>query len=136
MPHFFFNYTSQGATCVDLVGAEFFSLEAAYLDTCKAALAIAFEKLGARQDPTNDMFEIMDDQQNVLMEVPFSEVLRPAAATTNIATNGQQIILALQNCRCQVERSKRLKDEIRAEFARARGMFHAIRANLSTSPHV
>ena len=129
MPHFFFNYTSEGATYVDDIGAEFSSLEAAYLDTCKSALAIAFEKLRTRQDPTADSFEIIDDKQNLLMQVPFSEVLRPAAAT-NISTMRQKAILALENCGRQVARSKKLKGELRAEFARTRGLFAAIRTNL------
>jgi hypothetical protein len=131
MPHFFFNYISRGATCVDDVGTEFSSLEAAYLDTCESALAIAFEKLRARQDPTNDAFEIFDDKRNLLMQVPFSEVLRPAAAT-NISTIGQQTTLALEKCRRQAARCERLKGEIRAEFKRTRGMFDTIHANLST----
>ena len=130
MPHFFFNYTSGGATSVDDVGAEFSSLEAAYLDTCKTALVIAFEKLGARQDPTTDSFEITDDAQNLLMQVPFSEVLRPAAAT-NISTVRLQTALALENCRRQATRNETLKGELRAELARTKEMFAAIRTNLS-----
>lgn len=130
MPHFFFNYVSKGATCVDDTGTEFPSLEAAYLDTCDAILGIAFEKLQARQDPATDAFEIVDDRQNVLMKVPFSEVLRPAGATS-ISTVREQNSLAWKNCCYQAARSERLNGEIRAEFARARKMFDAIRANLS-----
>ena len=129
MPHFFFNYTSGGATSVDDVGTDFSSVEAAYLDACKGALDIAFEKLRARQDPTTDSFEIIDDEQNVLMQVPFSEVLRPAAAT-NTTNIRQQTVLAMENCRRQTARSQRLKGEIRAELARTKEMFAAIRANL------
>ena len=128
MPRFFFNYTSGGATFVDDIGTDFPSLEAAYLDTCESALAIAFEKLHARQDPTTDSFEILDDEQNLLMLVPFSEVLRPAAATNR--WTARKAVLALENCRRQAARSDSLKDEIRAEFARAREMCDAIRANL------
>ena len=133
MPYFFFNHTSKGATCVDDIGTEFPSLEAAYLDTCEAILAIAFEKLRARQDPATDAFEIIDDKQNVLMKVPFSEVLRPSAAT-HILTVQEQAILALENCRYQAARSERLNDEIRTEFARTREIFAAIHANLSVFP--
>lgn len=133
MPQFFFNYTSGGATSIDDVGAEFSSLDAAYLDTCKSALAIAFEKLCARQDPANDSFDIIDAEKNLLMQVPFSEVLRPAAVTSSPAVR-QKTILAFENCRRQVARSARLKNEIRAELARTRGMFDAIRANLSAFP--
>jgi hypothetical protein len=95
------------------------------LDACQAALAIAFEKLQTRQDPLNDAFEIIDDQQNVLMEVPFSEVLWPKTYT-NVATNGHEIFLALQKCQLQIERSVKLKTEICAEFAQAKATFEAI----------
>jgi len=131
MPHFFFNYISDGATFVDDMGTEFSSLEAAYLDACETALALAFEKLRGRQDPANDAFEIVDDEKNMLMHLPFAEVLRPGAAA-KISTISQQTVLALENCRRQVARGETLKDEIRAEFARTREMFDAIRANLST----
>ena len=130
MPQFFFNYTAGGATFIDDVGTEFSSLEAAYLDTCETALAIAFEKLRARQDPTNDKFEITDDKQNLLMQVPFSEVLRPAALINGSIS--RQSTIFLENCRRQMARNRRLKDEVRAEFARAKGNLGAIRANLST----
>ncbi|WP_420964994.1 DUF6894 family protein [Bradyrhizobium sp. B120] len=126
MPRFFINHTSPSEICVDHIGVEFSSLEAAYLDTCEAALAIAFEKLHERQDPTRDAFEIIDEKQNLLMQVPFSEVLRPAAMTTKQANT-----LAFENCRRQIARSERLKDDIRAELTRTRGIFDAIRANLS-----
>jgi hypothetical protein len=38
---------------------------------------IAFEKLRARQDPAADIFEIISEQGEVLIVVPFSEVLQP-----------------------------------------------------------
>jgi hypothetical protein len=128
MPHFFFNYTSGGVNCVDDIGTEFPSLEAAYLDACEAALALAFEKLRGRQDPTNDAFEIVDEKQNLLMHLPFSEVLQPGA--TNISTISQRIILTLENSRRQATRNQELKDELYAELARARKMFNSIRATL------
>ncbi len=131
MPHFFFNYISDGATFVDDIGTEFSSLEAAYLDACETALALAFEKLRERHNPANDAFEIVDDERNLLMQVPFSEVLRPGAAA-NISTMSRQTILALENCRRQTARNEKLKDELRTEFARAREMFDAIRANRIT----
>jgi hypothetical protein len=132
MPRFFFNYTSGGTFFVDDMGAEFPSLEAAYLDTCKGALAIAFEKLRARQDPNADVFEITDDKRNVLMHVPFSEVLRPSVAKS-FALRGHQTVAALENCCRQIARGQQLKDELRKEIAKTRKMFDAIRANLLTS---
>jgi hypothetical protein len=137
MPLFFFNYASDGKTAPDEVGTEFPSLEAAYLDACESALEMAFEKLRARQDPTTDSFEIVDDRQNLLMQVPFSEVLQPAAKTRSSLLRQQafvtQAAVAMENCCRQLARGEKLKDELRAEIARARQMFGAIRANLHDS---
>jgi Family of unknown function (DUF5681) len=57
-----------------------------------------------------------------------------AAVTAAVAQGGLTVreASALENCRRQVARNDRLKGEIRAEFARTREMFDAIRANLST----
>ena len=60
MPLFFFNHSSAGSVCVDDLGTEFPSLEAAYLDTCDAVLDMAFEKLRTQQDPEDDSFDIID----------------------------------------------------------------------------
>lgn len=129
MPLFFFNYTSDGAVCVDDVGAEFESLEAAYLDTCQSALAIGFEKLQARQDPMTDAFEILDDKQNVLMRVPMSEVLRPAARRTSM-----RLKRTFQACGRQIAESERLKAELKAEIASLRTSLGALRAIVVVSP--
>lgn len=132
MPHFFFNYISGGTTAVDDTGTEFSSLEAAYLDTCETALAIAFEKLRERVDPADDAFEITDHKQTVLMRVPFSEVLQPAAAK-HVAAITKKAFLALDNCHREAVRGGKLKDEIRTEFAKARELVGTIRATCSLS---
>lgn len=132
MPQFFFNYRSGGIISEDEIGTEFPSLEAAYLDTCKSALAIAFEKLRARQDPTSDAFDIVDDQRNVLMHVPFSEVLRPGG-TVGVSSRMQQAVAALERCSFLMSRGEKLKKELRAEVAKTKELFHAIRSHLPTS---
>lgn len=131
MPEFFFNYVTENGTFEDELGVEFSSLEEAYLDTCKAALAISFEKLRARQDPARHSFQILDDQKNLLMEVPFSEVLKPTAVI-GASPLKQKFALAMESCQRQLDKNSRLKEEIRAEFARARLLFGDIKAILST----
>src|SRR6266702_4364752 len=81
MPLFFFNHTSHDDVSVDESGTEFPSLEAAYLDTCKAILDISFEKLRERLDPNEDSFEIVSERGDLLVTIPFSEVLRPRQPT-------------------------------------------------------
>jgi len=48
MPRFFFDFTSGGTIDADDVGTEFPSLEEAYLDACRSALEMSFEKLRMR----------------------------------------------------------------------------------------
>ena len=129
MPRFFFNLNSQGNVSIDEVGTEFSSLESAYLDACKAILDIGLEKLRSRQDPAKDSFEIIDENRNVLMEVPFFEVLQPAA--TSITPRSLHTIEIIEECRNQVARCERLQVEIRAEFEQVNNTFCDIRANLA-----
>jgi hypothetical protein len=129
MPRFFFNLNSQGNVSIDEVGTEFSSLEFAYLDACKAILDIGLEKLRSRQDPAKDSFEIIDENRNVLMQVPFSEVLWPAA--TNVTPMSLGTIEIRDMCRHQVARCERLQVEIRAEFEQAKTTYCDIRANLA-----
>jgi hypothetical protein len=130
MPRFFFNLSSQSKVSIDETGTEFSSLEAAYLDTCDAILDMAVEKLRARQDPARDMFEIIDEQRNVLMQVPFSEVLRPAAPT-NIAPMRLETIRIFDSYRQQVARNEALQADIRAQFEQVKNTCCDIRANLA-----
>jgi hypothetical protein len=133
MPRFFFNLRSQGDVSVDAIGTEFSSLEAAYLDACNAILQIAFEKLQARQDPSEDVFEIADGQRTVLMQVPFLEVLQPKAATS-IARTRLDTRRILDNCRHQVARSEALQVVIDAELEQATKTCSDICANLARIP--
>ena len=133
MPRFFFNLRSQGDVSVDAIGTEFSSLEAAYLDACNAILQIAFEKLQARQDPSEDVFEIADGQRTVLMQVPFLEVLQPRAVTS-IARTRQDTRRILDNCLHQVARSEALQVVIDAELEQATKTCSDIWANLARIP--
>jgi hypothetical protein len=133
MPRFFFNLNSQGNVSVDEVGTEFSSLEAAYLDVCNAILDIGFEKLRSRQDPAKDSFEIIDENRNVLMHVPFFEVLWPAA--TNIAPMSPDTIERIERWRNQATRCETLQVELRAEFEQAKNTYCDIRANLARIAH-
>lgn len=131
MPRFFFNYTSGGTTFADQVGTEFPSLEEAYLDTYESVLSIAFEKLRMRQDPSSDAFEITDHNHDVLIQIPFSEVLRPAVAS-RVSPTRRQTLMVLENCSREVARGTKLKDELCAELARTTEIFAAIRADLAS----
>jgi hypothetical protein len=129
MPRFFFHLRSQDGLSADETGTDFPCLEEAYLGTCDAILEMAVEMLRARQNPTKDAFEIADDRGNVLMEVPFSEVLWPGAVTNKPVRS--ETIRVFESCRRRAERSHVLQAEIRAEFQQARNTFSDIHANLA-----
>jgi hypothetical protein len=129
MPVFFFNHSSEGKVCVDDIGTEFPSLEAAYLDTCDAVLDIAFEKLRTQRNPEDDSIDIMDVEGHTLMHVPFSEVLRPRRATKlPLLSRNHQAIAA---CHQEVVRSQALRAELLAELAKTQSALELTRNNLA-----
>ena len=129
MPRFFFNLSSQGNVSIDETGTDFSSLEAAYLETCGAILEMAIEKLREREDPGKDMFEITDERGNVLMQVPFSEVLRPqGAAKSNVKP---EMMVTLNNCLHQVTQCEALQADIREGFEQVKNTFSDIHATLA-----
>jgi hypothetical protein len=128
MPRFFFHFTSQGDVSRDEVGTVFPSLEAAYLDGCQSALEMSIDKLRVRDDPTNDSVDIADESGRLLMNIPFSEVLRPQQkpGMNHRATDG-----IIQACERQVLRSNMLRSELQAEFEKAQSAFYSIHAKLA-----
>jgi len=130
MPHFFFHFISQDQVTTDDVGLVFPSLEAAYLDSCNAALEISMERLRARDDPIDDGIEIADEDGRTLMHIPFSEVLRPRQKIRHRA-NCHTTSRAIQACRRQMLRSDKLRSELRAEFEKTRSTFQSIQAKLA-----
>ena len=128
MPRFFFDFSSAGTVVADDVGTEFPSLEEAYLDACQSALEISFEKLRSRSDPNLDSVEILDARRQSLMQVPFSDVLRPKPSGS--PARQDQCIEIVSSYQQQLTRGKRLKAEIREELRKMQTTFGAIRANL------
>jgi Domain of unknown function (DUF6894) len=128
MPRFFFHFTSQGDVSRDEVGTEFPSLEAAYLDSCQSALEMSIDKLRVRDDPTNDSVEIADESGRLLMNIPFSEVLRPQQkpGVNHRATAG-----IIQACERQVLRSAMLRSELQTEFEKTQSALHSIHGKLT-----
>jgi hypothetical protein len=137
MPRFFFNHTSRDDVSIDEDGSEFPSLEAAYLDTCNAILDIAFEKLRDRQDPNEDVFEIVSERGDVLVMIPFSEVLRPHQVKDYPASRTSQLTTASTRL---AKRHQALRAEFSEEFARTETTFKNLRSTLirldaACSPH-
>jgi hypothetical protein len=130
MPRFFFHFISHDHLSRDEVGTVFSSLEAAYLDTWNAALEMAMESLRAQDDPTNDGFEITDEDGRMLMHVPFSEVLRPRQKVP-LQANRPTTSRAIEACQQQRLRGQTLQSELRTEFEKVVSTCQSIQAKLA-----
>jgi hypothetical protein len=123
MARFYFHLVSPGSYCPDDVGSEFPDVEAAYMEAWQAALEMGCEMLKERRDPCRHQFEIADDQGRFLMEVPFSEAMRPAGqAVQNPGLRSQ--------LRQRMQRSRDLRADIKAEFVKTREVLQSSHAML------
>lgn len=75
MPLFHFHLRSREGVERDGSGVEFADAESAYLDAFETARTMWGEMLGRREDPTAYTFEITDEEDHLVLELPFSEVL-------------------------------------------------------------
>jgi hypothetical protein len=130
MPLFFFDFTFDGITDTDDAGVRFPSLEMAYLETCRAALDISFEKLRARKNPHLDSVEILDCNRRFLMLIPFAEVLQPKPALPLGQRDFEQLV---RSCRQQMARAELLRAEVVTELKSIQFTTDTMRANLARS---
>ncbi|WP_336490633.1 DUF6894 family protein [Methylobacterium nigriterrae] len=75
MPCYYFHLRTAAGLQRDEEGLAFPSLEAAYLDVCRAVTTMGAELVQRGQNPTRHVFEITDAAGRLLMKVPFSEML-------------------------------------------------------------
>ncbi|MCK1383763.1 hypothetical protein [Bradyrhizobium sp. 21] len=127
MPRFFFNFSIDGCLEFDELGTEFNSIEEAYLEACRTALDMSFEKLRERADPTGDSVEIFDAQRRTLMHLPFSDMLSPKPLRRPPTLESNRIA---DRCHRELVRGQRLKAEIREELEKVQSISRTIRANL------
>lgn len=126
MALFFFHLVSPGNYEADDTGSEFPDIEAAYLGGRDAVIEMIADMLRRRLDPGRFQFEISDDQGRFLMELPFSEVLRPTGRSRRAVLQsgvGPQI-------RNHLRRNRVLRDEIGVELVRSRSLLELTRATL------
>jgi hypothetical protein len=123
MPRFFFHLVSPGNYSVDEVGGEFCDVETAYLDAWQAALEMSFEMLKSRTDPSRHQFEIVDEEGRFLLEIPFSDVVRPAGRPLH--NDGLHTQL-----RQHLRRNRDLRADLQAEFCKTRQVLETAHATL------
>jgi hypothetical protein len=123
VPIFFFHLIYPGNYCADEVGGEFPDVEAAYLDAWQAALEMSFDMLRERRDPNQHHFEIVDEKGQFLLEILFSEVMRPTVRPTN----NLEVRTVLRQ---RLQRSRELRADIKNEFDKTRLVLKSAHATL------
>ena len=75
MPWFYFHLRGPKGLDRDDVGLELAGVEAAYLGACEAVPGMSADLAREETNPARYAFEITDAHGNLLMDVPFTEVL-------------------------------------------------------------
>jgi len=91
MPVFYFHLLVGKQRSPDDLGVEFDGIEAAYLDAFHAAQEMWSELLKNGEDPTKHSFEICNSDGELLLTLPFKEVLdasqKPAARSATVSAS-------------------------------------------------
>ena len=75
MPQFFFNFRDEHGLDRDGEGLDLPDLDAAYMEAFEAAKEMWVEAIRDMRNPMRQSFEIVDADDNVLIVVPFGEVI-------------------------------------------------------------
>ena len=124
MPRYFFHLVAPGGRSDDEIGSEFPGVEAAYLAAYQAALEIGIEMLRELNDPAQHHFEIADAGGQILLDLPFTEAMRPSKGAMLHAEVHARLTR-------QRERTARVLGEIKGEFAQTRSLLKETRALLT-----
>jgi hypothetical protein len=128
MPLYFFHLSTPGAYSHDDLGIEYADVETAYLGAYQAALDIGLELLRERTDPSRHVFEIMDQDGQMLFELPFSEVLHPLNAAR--PPPGRALHASVQ---AHQRRARKAASDLRESCANARSLLATTKALLKRS---
>src|ERR1041384_3062558 len=124
MARYFFHLISPDGPSEDEIGTELPNAEAAYLEACNTALEISYEMLREREDPSRHSFEVTDAKGQIVYEIPFAEVTRPAERRP---PNGKIHASIERN----QQRASRALSELRTNFGRAQSLLTSTRELLS-----
>jgi hypothetical protein len=124
MARYFFHLTSPDGSSKDDIGTELASAEAAYLAACDAALDMSYEMLRERRDPARHTFEVADEQGQVVFEIPFAEVTRPAERRHPY----DEVRASIQR---HQDRASRSLSELKTNFRRAQSLLSSTKELLT-----
>jgi hypothetical protein len=127
MPHYYFHIASPNEFTSDEIGVECRDVEAAYLDAFQGALEISIEMLRQRQNPFVYRFEICNKDGELLLDLPFSEILAPAARPAPTS----QLYQSLQR---HHQRAQKAQGDLKLECEQVRSLLRSTRALLASLP--
>jgi hypothetical protein len=128
---------------LDEIGLDLPDLEAAYLEAFEAAQAMWGELLSERSDPLIRSFDIADEQGQLLLTLPFAEVLdrarkaqppfpvssaeRGVPSTEVLATKQQKLAASLRQ---EMNKGREMRAVLRQQIGAARETIEATRKTL------
>lgn len=115
MPRYFFHLATDAGYSIDEEGLDFQDLDAAYLDASRAVLDMSVHMLRLQQDPNRHRFDIVDDAGVILIDLPFSEVMR-ARSLKIVALHANDVHTTLK---ARIARSKALRMELAGQISAA-----------------
>jgi hypothetical protein len=115
MPRFYFHLRGEEGVSRDTEGIDFESIDEAFLDAFRAATDLWRELLIARKDPRLHAFEITDAAGEVLIVLPFMEVLETARSGKYRGST----LRRFENVQATIKRSSAASDAIASEIRTA-----------------
>lgn len=95
MAHFFFHFCDGEGRARDELGLELESVEQAYLEAFETARTMWPELLAARCDPFDCQFEVTDESDAVLFQLPFRELVE-ACRPPRAPQPGSELLMAIE----------------------------------------
>ncbi|MHB2210787.1 DUF6894 family protein [Methylobacterium sp. CM6257] len=131
MPLFYFHLHGPRGLERDDAGLELSGIEAAYLEAYRAVPAMSADLAQGKENPARYAFEIADASGNMLMEVPFTEVLDCGRKPVPPSTAAQ-----VRDAAVEMARTAYLISAIREERAALRATLAETRRLLALSRRV
>ena len=116
MPHFYFDLCTPDGCEHDAEGLSFGSLDTAYLSASQAAIDMSIDMLRERKDPSRHRFEVRGEDGQVVLELPFTEVLHSGGGAKPPPTASQVQV----ELRASLERNRKLKADMANLLVNAR----------------
>ena len=109
IPRFYFDHSGPHGLDRDEVGLELPDLDTAYLEAFRAATEMWIEALGEVRNPSRERFEIRDAGGQLLLVLPFSEIIESGKGARHPPPSFAALLEAM-------ERTRSLQAEVGAQI--------------------